>query len=433
MERNMEWTGTVKPYLVCAALMFVSNLGFPPMIQYATRAIGIAATWFCLLYCGRGRLKVKSIRHEPTLLLLIYLGMCALSCFWSISPFQSIMKVVEMATDFMLLQRLAREANWPSVAKKTMDIYMGICIVLLTITLVGFFVAPGYFANRGYQASKSLLGIRLGEGFLGANKSSALAAFCLCWLVLLRPWQGLRSAAALGMCLIVMFISQSRASLVMLPVIVMFRFFKYREKFRVLYILAGIAFAGFVVLKLNLLIAYLMRGQTTDNLMSGTGRLTIWSYAIEYIVKRPIFGYGFGAGGELAANQFHGVATVHSGIFETLLGTGFLGLFILLLQCFYAIRIVVTNIFRQGLRANSVDAIILMYYLIRSVTSLGVANWHSPELMIWWLFLFAIAPDRGIQRIYRDENAIEAKAKLNWMDRTSSLPIGLRGGVEGNG
>ena len=433
MERNSEWTGRLKPYLICAALMFVSNLGFPSAIQYATRAIGIAASWFCLLYCGRGSLKVKSIRHEPTLLLLLYLGICGISCFWSISPFQSFMKVVELVTDFMLLQRLAREENWPSVAKKTLDVYMQVCLLLLMITLVGFFVAPGYFANRGFQARKSLLGIRLGEGFLGANKSSALAAFCLCWLVLLQRWHGLRSAAAVGMCLIIMFLSQSRASLVMLPVIVLFRFFKYREKHRALYILAGMAFAGFVALKLNVLIAYLMRGQTTENLMSGTGRLTIWSYAMEYIAKRPLFGFGFGAGGELAAKQFHGVATVHSGIFETLLGTGAVGLFILLLQCFYAIRIVVTNMCRQGLRANSMDAIILMYYLIRSVTSLGVANWHSPELMIWWLFLFAIGEDRGLQRIYRDENAREAEARLNWMDQTSDLLTGLRGGIEENG
>ena len=433
MDNSLRRSNSIKPYLYCAALLFISNLGFPQAIQYTTRALGIGVTWFCLLYCGRGTLKVKSIRHEPTLLIVLYLGVCTLSCIWSISPFQSVMKVAEMVTDFVLLQRLARDEQWPGVAKKTMDVYMTVCLLLLAVTLVGFFVAPGYFANRGTQARRSLLGVRLGEGFLGANKASALSAFCLCWLVLLRPWQGLRSAVAVGMCLIIMFVSQSRASLVMLPVIVAFRFFKYREKYRILYILAGLAIGGFVVMHLNLLITYLMRGQTTDVLLSGTGRTTIWAYAMEYIAQRPILGYGFGAGGELAAHRFHGVATVHSGIFDTLLGTGALGLCILLLQCVYAIRIVTTNVFRQGLRANFVDLIILMYYLIRSVTSLGVANWHSPELMIWWLFLFAIREDQGIHRLYRNENYRLMEERSNWNRRDMGLATGMRGGVEENG
>ena len=140
---NSNARSNIAPYLFCSALLFVSNLGFPPMIQYTTRALGIGATWFFLLYCGQGSLKVKSIRHEPTLLLVASLGVCALSCCWSISPFQSVMKVVELFTDFMLLERLAREEDWPAVARQTMDVYMMVGLVLLAITLVGFLVNPG--------------------------------------------------------------------------------------------------------------------------------------------------------------------------------------------------------------------------------------------------------------------------------------------------
>ena len=432
----MEWTirnpRYISPYLLCSGLLFVSNLGFPPAIQYTTRALGIAVTWFCLLYCGRGSLKVKSIRHEPTLLIVLYLGICALSCFWSVSPFQSAMKVVELFTDFMLLERMARETDWETTARRTLDLYMMLCLVMLAISLAGFFVAPKYFANRGYMAQKSLLHVRLAEGFLGANKASALAALSICWLVLLRPWHGWRSAAAIGVCLIVMFLSQSRASLILLPVILAFRFFKYREKYRILYILAGCVVLGLLVLRMSTVIAYLMRGQTTDALLSGTGRTTIWSYALAYIKRRPFLGYGFGAGGELAANQFHGVATVHSGIFETLLGTGIVGLVILSFQCVYVVRIVGTNIIRQGLRANFFDAIFMMYFVIRSVTSLGVANWHSPELLIWWLFMFAIREGKGIQRIYTEANARATEARA-----ASACPAwietGLKGGVKESG
>ena len=84
-------------------------------------------------------------------------------------------------------------------------------------------------------------------------------------------------------------------------------------------------------------------------------------------------------------------------------------------------------------RANFVDAIILMYYLIRSVTSLGVANWHSPELMIWWLFLFTIREDQGIHRLYRNENIRLMEERSNWKRRDMGLTTGLRGGVEENG
>jgi len=433
MSIKLPGKDRMTPYLACLAIMFISNLGYPKMVQYMTRGFGIAASWYCLLYCGRGTLKVKSIRHEPTLLLVMHVGICALSCFWSIMPVQSGMKVAELFTDFMLLQRMARGENRDSTAKRTMDLYMTICMVLLAITLVGFFVVPSYFANRRYSARQSLLGVRLGEGFLGANKASALSAMCICWLVLLRPWQGLRSAAGVGMCVIIMFLSQSRASLIMLPVIVVFRFFRYREKYRALYILAGVAVLGLMLYKMDLIIAYIMRGQTAEALKSGSGRTTVWTYAMEFIAKRPLFGYGFGAGGELASYQYHGLETVHSGIFEILLGTGCVGLVIVLLQYFYAARILVTNVMRQGLRANFMDALFMLYYLIRTVTSLGIANWHSPEIMIWWLYLFAIQEGRGLQRIYREQNEREASAVAR---ENAILPVWiteLEGGAKENG
>ena len=129
----------------------------------------------------------------------------------------------------------------------------------------------------------------------------------------------------------------------------------------------------------------------------------MWEIASEYISERPIFGYGFGAGGELVGARYYGVATVHSGIYETLLGTGIIGLFLLSMQIIYVIHLLLKNIILEGFRNNIADILIVIYFVIRTVTSLGIGNWHSQELMIWLVFFFSIRKGKSMHMNYLAE------------------------------
>ena len=172
-------------YLYCWAIMLVSNLGFSSTIQYTTRALSMLITWIVIIVKSRGKLKIKK-NNEPWLLFMLYLIVCFISCAYSISRLQSFAKVTELFTDVVLLTQLLGVGDRDMAARKAFDVTAVVCFVLLTISLVGFFVYPKYFANTGLQASKTILGIRLGAGFLGANKASALSVFGIIWLLFLN-------------------------------------------------------------------------------------------------------------------------------------------------------------------------------------------------------------------------------------------------------
>lgn len=398
----------VKTYLsssafyYCWAIMLVSNLGFTSSIQYMTRLFGIGISWFFILYhCHlRNRLCLK--KSQPGSILMAYLAFCTISTIWSISPLQTLIKSVELFTDFLLICFLYTQEEPKQFVSKTLNITVVVFGVLLSVTLAGFVLWPSYFADTGTMASRSVLGIRLGAGLLGANKSSALAALCIAWCLLLNYKKKWSTYLLLAICVIVMWFSQSRASLAMIPVILFFKLYRPKEKHKLLYI--GAILMGIVVVIMNFdsLYTYLLRGQTLDQLEGGTGRVTIWNAATLFIEKRPITGYGFGAGGELVAKKLFGIETMHSAIYETLLGTGAVGLCMLCVQYFYAATRVINNVLRYGFKNNLMDIFFLLYFLIRSLTSVGIGNWHSQEVMVWYYFMFAVSRGRSLQMTYKE-------------------------------
>ncbi len=387
-------------YYYCWAIMLVSNLGFPSSIQYATRILGIAISWFFLLFQSKGRLLLKKVM--PGELLLIYLIICGLSTVWSVSLLQTLVKSVELFTDLILIWTLYTFEDPKQFVIKILNVMVVVFGVLLAVTLVGFIVWPSYFADTGTMASRSALGIRLGAGLLGANKSSALAAICVAWCLLINYEKKWSVYLLLALCAIVMWFSQSRASLAMIPVILLFKLHKPKDKYKLLYIGLIIVGIALVITNFNTLYVYLLRGQTVEQLQGGTGRVNIWHAAISYINKKPILGYGFGSGGELVAKNLYGIATMHSAIYETLLGTGCVGLFLLCTQYMYVAIRVVKNTLKYGVKNNLFDLFLLIYFLIRSLTSVGIGNWHSQEVMLWYYFMFAVSRS-SIQMVYKNE------------------------------
>lgn len=389
-------------YYYCWAIMLVSNLGFPSSIQYMTRIFGIGISWFCILFNSNKRLRLT--KCTPSFILLFYLAFCTVSSVWSVSLLQTLVKSVELFTDLILIWLLYTREEPKQFISKTLNISIIIFVGLLFITLAGFFLLPSYFADTGTMASRSVLGIRLGAGLLGANKSSALAALCIAWCLLLNYKKNWKVYLLLVISAVVMLFSQSRVSLAMIPVILFFKLYRPKEKYKLFYV--GIVLIGIIIVVMNFdsLYTYLLRGQTVDQLQGATGRVAIWNAATSYIEKRPILGYGFGAGGELVAKDLYGIATMHSAIYETLLGTGIIGLSMLCIQYFYVAIRVTNNVLKYGFKNNLMDLFFLLYFLLRSLTSVGIGNWHSQEIMIWYYFMFAISRNKTIQMSYENMN-----------------------------
>lgn len=171
----------------------------------------------------------------------------------------------------------------------------------------------------------------------------------------------------------------------------------------------------------------MLRGQTSAQIESMSGRVNMWGIALGYFYKRPALGYGYGVGGSYVSQYFpglfKGIQHMHNAFVETLVDTGIIGLLLLSLQVIYYTGMVIYNTLTLRVKKNMIDVLLLAYYIIRSVTSLGYGNWHSMELILWYYMLLSIGRGKSIQimlsKYFSLKNGLQMEerviyAKNNW-------------------
>lgn len=387
-------------YYCCLVLMIAAILKYPTTIQYALRVIALIMSWFVILLKSRFKITLEKKNLSSKLILLFVLA-AFLSVIFSYNMFESFIKVVEVMTDFMLLWQIYKFEGYSKFVIKTYKVLYYVCFVLLVITAFGFVLVPSVFANTGYSASNSLLGIRIGNGLIGANTASAFAIICLTWVIFVKEKLDFNTFIVVGICAYVMLFSQSRASLAMIPIMIFLRLFKPNSKYYIFYILIVVVVAVAVIHNKDLLFQYLLRGQSTSQIQSMSGRVDMWKIALDYFSERPILGYGYGVGGSYVSQYltggFKGIQHMHNGFVETIVDTGVIGLTLLLFQVVYCVGIAICNTLKMGIKNNMIDLLLVAYFIIRSYTSLGFGNWHSMELILWYYMLLSIRQGKSIQ------------------------------------
>lgn len=395
-----------RPLYFCWALMLISDLGYTKSVQVIARAIALIICWYFLLVKTRGRIRLE--KTTSGIVLTAYSVCCIISSIYSVAPFQTLSKALEIFTDVLIIWKIyTLEKKKDAFTIRMMDTTCIVLFYLVVVSLAGFIFDPNYFADTGYAASQTMLGIRFGNGILGANAVGAYSLLCILWAVLLKKNNKILSIIVTAISGIAMLISQSRGSWILIPLIIFFRLFKPKEHLKIVYLFAITIIGCFLLSHISLIYSYLLRGQDSVDIATLSGRTMMWRQAFEFIKKRPLFGYGFGVGGGMVGKTltggFYGIKHMHNGFIETLLGTGVIGCLFITLPFVYLLITVFLNTFKIGFRNNIADIILMIYFLIRSFTSLGVGGWHSPELMIWYLLLFAITYGRSIQYSYNRE------------------------------
>jgi O-antigen ligase len=131
---------------------------------------------------------------------------------------------------------------------------------------------------------------------------------------------------------------------------------------------------------------YLSRGnvEATGKL---TGRVPLWQAVVEEVVQRPWLGAGFAAfwGSLDVLNSFAVqdflVPSAHNGYLEELLGTGAVGLTILLVFCLA----VLTAVRRQARRGDPLAWLVflyMVYYLLLNLTNALTQEYFEPVFVI---------------------------------------------------
>jgi O-antigen ligase len=313
-----------------------------------------------------------------------FLLLCMLSMTWSVKPAWTLYKSLEYSVDLAMLIAVVVTIASLEEYEKFFNWTWTLLGVLLVTAWVGAVLDPVDALERGYEFGP--LGARLRGVMpnLSANaigdSAAILSMVALCRLLQNfdgkydRKWYRLMFAASF----VTLIFSQTRSALGGLVFGVLILLVLGRR----VVLSITLAIAGTVVLALTnagqLTAEYLMRGQSVQQAESLTGRLEWWQFAWQKFLEHPWTGYGAFAGGRFVVLESLGLSAtpdLHSSVVETLVGTGFLGVFLLFLAvaaCWWyllrAVRSPAMNVFdkRQTIEVLAVFSVISVRCVLSS-------------------------------------------------------------------
>jgi O-antigen ligase len=166
--------------------------------------------------------------------------------------------------------------------------------------------------------------------------------------------------------------------------------------------------ASWVADSLSSLLPYLTIGNGMDDLLSLDGRVPLWHTLWPYFYDHPFVGYGFGAfwnparfDDVYAETRWHAVAA-HNGFLDELLGTGVIGLLLILAFWFASMRLNLRVLSEDRRAGYLVFGWLLLFLFFNSTGTLLQGYSQSPTLFsLTALFAVLVPPARHSIREYR--------------------------------
>ncbi len=369
-------------FCFCWFLLCISSLNYSPsIIQYTIRFIAIFCTLIAsMVFFLENGIELKG--KMSTNILLLFIMLCMISTVYSVHKLETFIKSIEILCTFLILFILVKKDNsCGNVFFKLYTLTMRVISLLVAGAVFGFVIAPSSFSTT----TGGILGIQLSEGLLGANGSGAAGIFLLIYLLNNKNIRYRKVLFVID--LIDIFFSQARTSIIIFCALVGIYFFLERRKFKLAFAITIISV--FAYQYSDLILEYFYRGSNIENIKTMTGRIKMWDVAKTYISAKPLLGYGYGAGGYQVSSLFN-MSHLHSGIYELLMGVGYVGGALMALVIICTICNLLESIIKKGFNANIIEIMLMVSLLIRTYTSLGIGGWNTYEFMIWFLLVFSL-------------------------------------------
>ena len=233
------------------------------------------------------------------------------------------------------VRRSSRESHNQLLALKSLfDWNWFTLFLLLTSVYAGMAIWPDYaivhgVGTLGFQVLGALPGISSNSV---AELGGILAIVALTRMVL-RPKSTLFYLPLFGFSLVTMVLAQGRSGILAFVVAAIMVLGASRRFALLACVSLPVAalYTGFS----GVIEAFFVRGRTAETLQSLDGRTVYWTASWEALQERPLGGFGAYGGGRYVTQTALGsddmAATVHNAYVETAVGTGLIGLSILLL------------------------------------------------------------------------------------------------------
>lgn len=317
-------------------------------------------------------------------ILTTYALACTVSTLWSVYPAWTLFKSLEYTLDIAVLA--AALANIRSVDEYE-DLFNW------TWTIFGLELA-WVWLQVPLWPSHSFLDGRL-KGYLPATGSNAVGAsgafFAIIALCRLLPLNRRRDntpfyVVLFGFGMASLLLSQTRNTVAGFAVAVVVLLIVSRRTWLLGLMSALGALAWFVTPLGGLVLAFLQRNQTAEEMESMTGRAALWAFAWEEFLKHPITGMGAYAGGKFYVMTKLGsdTTTLHSDWVELLVGIGLLGVIPFLAALvgtgWFLLRGIYDWTLSEQGRQRAFEALgVLVVITVHSVFNVEL-TWHTPIL-----------------------------------------------------
>lgn len=377
----------------CWLLMSISIFNYRiPIIQHILRLI---ATGYTLMISLMVLSKHNKKTYVPTIFFISFWIVAAFSIFYTVDLIETTFKVVEILADFLLVLALFKCENKNKMLCDIFKITIGMYVFMLTAALFGFV----FLNNVGIfgRSNSGLLKVQLMGGIVGANSIGNMAV--ILWIWLINQPKAKYKLLLYSLSLFIIIFAQSRTSLILMVVMLVFNIFSIKHK--MLYIMTLIIIVVVMYKFSDLVMAYFIRGAAMSNISSMSGRTGMWRVAREYIKQKPLLGYGYGVGGYIVSQKFEDMSSLHNGVYETLMGIGFIGLIPEVCIYIYVLFKLFINVIIYGIEKYCFEIMMVIYLTVRTYTSIGIGGWHSHEMMIWFLIVIMMASNSS-HRTYRE-------------------------------
>mgnify|MGYP001319994059 FL=1 len=388
---------------------------------------GLAAAHF--LFKGLARRRTTAPPLTSFAVFSAYAVLCALSAFWSAEPLQTLWKAIELLVMLMVATELYQDRRSPAdraagIAASLMLLSFALCLM----SLAGAVLAPERaWRDWGLEG----LGVRSMGGVVPMVNPNMLGQLggivAMVGIIRFLLGSGLRTVGdylvpAVGMATLLL--AYSRTSIIACVVIyLLVTVILRRTRWLLFLVLTGAVAATLFAEQFT---TYLLRGQSTEQLQSLSGRMQMWESALNVFWERPLLGHGFFVGHKSVEWGSSGIllATVDSTYVETLVNLGIVGFALVVsfailvgLQSWRGLRgchLAPANLHEVGM----IFFVVIAFAIIRSLTASSFQVLHYNLIFVLFSLIGLSLLAQGLARERTVSNS--RHKSFNTMIRNSS-------------
>ncbi len=372
---------------------------------------------------------IRGVMAVPELSAL--LALACVSILWSVEPGATAWRLLPL-----VVTTAAAMAFGSRVSLRTLIIGLGLLAAFITI--VCYLAVATLPSARGIAPwTNTWRGVFNHKNGLGASCMLMLISATSAAILCQGRARGFFAAVACGAAFL-LFQSESRTSQAISMISMTALTVGMLSRGRAL--LWGVSYILFVACLVGLL-TFLFASSSADPIFSLigreptlSGRLPLWAITWPNVIDRLWLGYGYAAFWDpdrhavIAIARDYTIGYVpyysHSGLIETLLNTGLVGLTLLVILLVRAVATVFSG-FRRGMALPELVAalVILIAFVLLNLTESTVLSRQS---MIWMVFVAVVTKLGNIARAQARIGAQPAVQRYRWA-KASGLEPGLRG------